>query len=449
MISKYFLWTSVLVVNLLLFSSCLNSTTEEVEYSPDAQIYAFSLSSKADTSSLLSATQFTIDQINGKIFNKEPLPYQFQVDSVVLTINGASTYSPFSQIMLKLVEPDSSYAWIHSDSVAMNRLQKITTTAPDGKTTKSYQFEMNIYQQDPYILTWENKKTNYLPTPVASQKTITFNNRFITYFTSGTEIKAMSTSATDGVNWTAANLTGLPFTILLSSITASQDAVYALDTTTSTIYRTVDGINWNPVVTPYRVKAIYGELPSAADGNMLIAVDYNGTLTFAATNNFTVMTRMNNVPENIPVKDFSVAIVDVTTSYSLKSIIVAGGMKANNTRNGDIWILQEKEGIITLIPSRIPATLSLNGNSLFFYDNKPYLLTVSAGKNILMYSDNYGLDWIAAGDNQAFPADFKQRTAASVITDADNYIWIFGGISVTQTQLVEVWKGRLNKFSGM
>jgi hypothetical protein len=124
-------------------------------------------------------------------------------------------------------------------------------------------------------------------------------------------------------------------------------------------------------------------------------------------------------------------------------------MKANNTRNGDIWILQEKEGIITLIPSRIPATLSLNGNSLFFYDNKPYLLTVSAGKNILMYSDNYGLDWIAAGDNQAFPADFKQRTAASVITDADNYIWIFGGISVTQTQLVEVWKGRLNKFSGM
>jgi len=448
MISKYFLWTSVLVVNLLLFSSCLNSTTDEVEYSPDAQIYTFSLSSKADTSGLLSATRFTIDQINGKIFNKEPLPYQFQVDSVVLTINGASTYSPFSQIMLEL-EPDSSYAWIQSDSVAVNRLQKITTTAPDGKTTKSYQFEMNIYQQDPYILTWQNKQTNYLPTPVASQKTITFNNRFITYFTSGTEIKAMSTSATDGVNWTAANLTGLPFTILLSSLTAGHDAVYALDTTTSTIYKTADGINWNPVVTPYRVRAIYGELPAAADGNMLIAADYNGTLTFASTNNFTTMKLMNNVPDNIPVKDFSVAIVDVTTSYSLKSIILSGGMKANNTRNSDIWILQEKDGIITLIPSRIPATLSLEGNSLFFYDDKPYLMIVSAGKNILMYSDNYGLDWIAAGDNQAFPASFKQRTAASVITDADNYIWIFGGISVTQTQLVEVWKGRLNKFSGM
>ena len=102
MISKYFLWTSVLVVNLLLFSSCLNSTTDEVEYSPDAQIYTFSLSSKADTSGLLSATRFTIDQINGKIFNKEPLPYQFQVDSVVLTINGASTYSPVSYTHLTL-----------------------------------------------------------------------------------------------------------------------------------------------------------------------------------------------------------------------------------------------------------------------------------------------------------------------------------------------------------
>lgn len=133
MISKYFLWASVIVMNLLFLSSCLNSSDNNVEYSPDAQIYAFSLSSKADTSRLLPATTFTIDQVNGMIFNKEPLPFQFNVDSVVMNITGANGYSPFSLVMLLLV-PDSSYAWVQSDSVALSRLLKITTTAPDGST---------------------------------------------------------------------------------------------------------------------------------------------------------------------------------------------------------------------------------------------------------------------------------------------------------------------------
>ena len=39
------------------------------------------------------------------------------------------------------------------------------------------------------------------------------------------------------------------------------------------------------------------------------------------------------------------------------------------------------------------------------------------------------------------------RKKASVITDNEKYIWIFGGISETQTQIDDVWRGRLNKFA--
>ncbi len=66
---------------------------------------------------------------------------------------------------------------------------------------------------------------------------------------------------------------------------------------------------------------------------------------------------------------------------------------------------------------------------------------------MLIYSDNFGLDWKKTADNQAFPAEFSYRTNASVIVDANNYIWIFGGISSTQDQIVDVWRGRLNKFA--
>ena len=145
MISKYFSLAWLLVLNLLLLSSCLNSDVEETEFSPDAQIYAFSLSSATDTSDVLSATKFTIDQINGKIFNKDPLPYLFRADSVLLNITGVSTYSPYALVQLTL-DPDSTYNWIQSDSVAIARLKKIITTAPDGITKKSYEFQLNIYQ---------------------------------------------------------------------------------------------------------------------------------------------------------------------------------------------------------------------------------------------------------------------------------------------------------------
>ena len=39
------------------------------------------------------------------------------------------------------------------------------------------------------------------------------------------------------------------------------------------------------------------------------------------------------------------------------------------------------------------------------------------------------------------------RKGASVITDLNNYIWIFGGVSETQTQIDDVWRGRINKFA--
>lgn len=446
MISKYFLWASVIVMNLLFLSSCLNSSDNNVEYSPDAQIYAFSLSSKADTSRLLPATAFTIDQVNGMIFNKEPLPFQFNVDSVVLNITGANGYSPFSLVMLLLV-PDSSYAWVQSDSVALSRLLKITTTAPDGINSKIYHFRLNVYQQDPYLITWENKTDNYIPSQADEQKTVVFNNRFITYYKSGTEIDAMTSVVADGVNWSKANLTGLPNSVRFSSLVVSGDLAFVLDEATKKVYKSTDGINWSQIATNYEVEAIYEVLPSASGGDILITVNNNGSLMFAKSKDFSEIKLLNSVPGNIPVKDYSAAKVKNDLSFGVKYIILSGGYSADNNSNNDIFILQEKDGIITHITARKPASVSLKGSRLFFYDNKPYMITASSEKNMLIYSDNFGLDWKKSADNQAFPAEFSYRTNASVIVDANNYIWIFGGISSTQDQIVDVWRGKLNKFA--
>src|SRR5690554_2293845 len=228
MISKYFLRLSVAALNLLLFASCLGSSDDEIEYSPDAQIYSFSLTSRADTLNLLNATAFTIDQVNGKIYNKEPLPYLFHVDSAMLNISSCNQYFPSSRVTLKL-SPDSSYTWYSSDSVAINRLLQILTTAPDGETAKLYDFQLNIYQQDPYLLTWSrsNRAKEYLSDSPSDQKTIGFNGRFITYYKSGTNIKAASTQEQNVEEWDEVDVSTLPSTILLNSLLSTNSAVSA------------------------------------------------------------------------------------------------------------------------------------------------------------------------------------------------------------------------------
>ncbi|WP_298650426.1 DUF6242 domain-containing protein [uncultured Proteiniphilum sp.] len=449
MISKYFFWTSVLIVNILLFSSCLNSSDNNIEYPSDPQIYTVSLSSKADTAGLLAGVTFTIDQVNGRIFNKEPLPYLFHVDSIILNINSSNTYYPFSRIQLRLGQPDSTYFWNGSDSIPLPRLQKITTTAADGVTDKDYDFQLNIYQEDPYIIYWDKIAGNWLTPPVESQRTIAHNNQFFTYYRSGTEMKAVSTPASDGKNWSAVDrLSGMPHTLRLSSLITFGSAVYALDAPTGWVYRSSDGATWNAVSTVYDVKALYGELPFATPGNILLAVNHDGKLKFAQTDvNFSEIILMNDMPDNMPVTDFSAIKVESASSYATKFIFLSGGITSTNTSNNDIWVLQEDEGIVKYILSKRPEEGALQGSSLFFYDDKPYLITLSAGKNLLMYSENYGLNWVKAGENQAFPSDFTGRTTASVITDTDNNIWIFGGISSSNTQLTDIWKGRLNKFA--
>ena len=72
-------------------------------------------------------------------------------------------------------------------------------------------------------------------------------------------------------------------------------------------------------------------------------------------------------------------------------------------------------------------------------------MTKKKKKNVFYTSPNYGVFWEKAGNKQSLPSSFTTRVNQSVSVDDDNFIWIFGGESANQTQLVDVWKGRINK----
>ena len=447
---KYFLWTLAIITNILLLPSCLDSSeASELEYSADAQIYTFSISSKADTSNILNSTMFTIDQVNGRIFNKELLPYLFHVDSVTVSLSGSNTYSPFNNVTLSVSGSDDT-VWSQSDSVGINNLYRITTTAPDGETTKRYDFQLNVHDKDPYILSWEKVANSYITPSISDQTTVLYNNRFITYFSANGTIGAVSSSSNDGASWTPANIIGLPPNVLLSSLSVTENDLYVIDEN-QRVYNSTDGFTWALKATDYPIIANYGILPSDNHGENLVIIDVNNNYQYAKTDDFSNFNFMelesNTSISEFPVRDFSSISINSSTSHTIKFIIVAGGYKADNTANNDIWIMQEKNGKISVLKSKNTIAESLTEATLFFYDNNIYLLTNSSGNNSMYYSGNFGLEWNSVGENQSLPTEMDFRKKASVITDNNNNIWIFGGVSRTQTQLNDVWRGKLNKFA--
>ena len=442
MISNWFYYCVALLAITFTLSSCLNSDETEITLSADAQITSLKLSSSEDSIKALSTVEFSINQVSSAplIFNKDSLPYLFDVEKVLMTItdNGASGIKLY-------LSNDSSYIWNKTDSVMIKKLKQIEVFAQNGKTTKMYTFQLKIHQQDPDTMLWQNVKNNYITAPTA-QVTVSNKKQFFTYYTSGSSIKLSTSLVTDGATWTNQVLSGLPQNVVLKSIQNisldSNETWYALDANNN-VYTSKDGFNWSQRSTDFPVKTIYGILPSFTKDSILTVVKDGTKYKFAKTKDFSSLRVLNEIPVGFPVEGVTFTTVNDPFIYTAKYLIATGGMDINNLTNNSVWLLQENETQITFTSKLLK--FNVTGASLFNYDKKIYMLTSEDNKNVFYTSSNYGVFWEKANNKQSLPSGFTKRSNQSVSVDDKNNVWIFGGTSANQTQLTDVWKGRINK----
>ena len=438
---KYILW-SILLLGAGFFYSCLNSDQVTTDALQDAQIYAFSATAAYDSTETLANTKFSIDQLNSQIFNKDSLEFGFEPKNALLSITTAYA----SAIKFYLTNPDSTYYWNSSDSVAINRLKTIEITAQDQKTIKRYDFKLNIHKQDPEILNWTNIQGSYVGTSFIDQKTILLNGTFFTYY-STPSIRLSSTKSPGIDGWQTAEISSLPQNTIVSSFMAGNNTGYAVDAYHN-VYSSNNGTSWTKIASPYGVKAIYGVSPNTTD-SLLTIIDVDGALKFAKTKNNDFVTfsikNSSNVPFDFPIRDFSCISISRSNNYTSKYYVISGGITLNGNSSNKIWFLQEKGNIITSA-SFVPS-FDVQGSTLFAYNDNVYILSATSEKNILRISKDNGLTWTVAGDKQALPTSFSYRHDASIIVDSNNFIWIFGGISGSEIQFADVWRGRLNSLA--
>ena len=411
------------------------------------------MDSRADHDRVLRDTRFLIDQVNGRIFNRDFLPYRFSVDSVALNVQGTTSnafWGTLSEMRIHLINPDTSFTIVRGDSLPFHRIHRIETFAANRDSRKIYDIQLNIFQQDPFLITWEKKSIDQLPSNIEAQTTLALNNYFFTYYIAGGTIGAVRSANNDGATWTNVSLDGLTASTQLTSAISVGTIAFVLDDANN-VFRTTDGIKWSAVNVDYPVEAIYGVLPSSDGGDVLLVVDNNGTLTFAKTDDFSTITLFNPVPAPfagaLPVVDFSAVQVDNPNVYAAKFIILAGGETIDGLENRDIWLMEYSNGNIRLLRQAIGLQMQ-RGSRMFYYNNQLQMMVLTPlGENLIMFSTNYGLSWEVAGERQFFPGDFTHRTHPSIITD-DEFIWIFGG-QTPFGEFSDAWRGRLNLLDGV
>lgn len=217
---------------------------------------------------------------------------------------------------------------------------------------------------------------------------------------------------------------------------------YSIDSDNK-VYESPNGIDWNLVETIYPVKAILGRLPSFTKDAILTIIKDGASHKFATTKDFSSFEVHKDVPSGFPFKDFTSTIINKPDIYSAKYLIVTGGINLDNRSNKSVWLLQEIDNQVTFT-SKLQK-FNVFGSTLFNYDNKIYLLTSENNKNVFYTSTNYGVFWNKASNKQQLPSTYTKRDYQSVHVDDKNIVWILGGETNNQTQLVEVWKGRINK----
>jgi len=437
----------ILGVTLLsTFASCLGDKDDntEVVYSTDAQITSFSIKGHIvlpgnDTiKNGLNAIGFSIDQIEGKIFNRDSAIYRLILpEKVAVTFSTASGAN-----LLNITDKDS--VWIKSgDSIDIRKPVQLRSFARNGDT-KEYTFTFNIHQIDPDSIWWQLVNRNLGFLGQEETKTVIFNDVFYCFEKNGIYGNKifLHISLDKGVTWKIIPATvlksmafplDLPVDAVLSQMQHFGEELFVC-TAAGELYKANISNNftsWEKVNAKH-VKNIFGTV--AKENVLALAVEKDGIIV-SATFDGKNWKYGDKLPELLPKQDFS------SLSYTRANaghLTIAGGISGTTwgTTDGLSWTK------IGDLPS------NMVGSNVFIYDDKFYLLngmTDTFNKSVYTSKDG-GITWQLSPTKTNLPKGYTFGTGASVVVDSENIIYIIGG-NKGDTQVTDIWRGRLNRLN--
>ena len=434
----------------LILSSCMGSNTDYDEwYLSNCLISSFYLQS--DSVSGLQNVKFTIDQINGLIYNKDSMPYGTEINWKVKCIIDFEV-DPSAIEVFEAATGDSA-SWNGSDSLDFRDYVRFDIFSLDQKNMKRYFAQLNIHQQKPDSIVWNWYSNRLLGKTVQDQKVIEQDNFFWMYVSVPSGYELYRTPVSDRRTWTPVPLTGLDGkTFFISQLTEYENCLY-MPASDGVLYYSTNRQDWYILDHSPTVKTLLGVINgnSVVNSSTVMAsiIQDGDAFYFAAMDAGNQWEKGIAVPATFPTTGFGKTSYETAFYWHL---VVAAGKDHYGRLSNSVWETMNGLNWVCSTDERFTYFEKREGVMLTHYDDKMFLFgginASNTAENDIYYSPDRGITWTSAKEDSLmyFPESFKARGYASVIIDKDNFLHLFGGKENNSANILdELWSGRINR----
>jgi hypothetical protein len=430
-------------------TGCIGGDDSEEYPLDDAELIAFSLSS--DSVPQLDSIHFTIDQVNGLIYNHDSLRFGTEIKWAV-KVNYSNAYSTTS---LQVAREDTTI-WIASgDTLDVMKPFTFINFSYNGSKSKYYTFKLNIHQIDPdstqYFRIASGENLAFLRND--DFRAVVFGDRYWIFTRDGETVRTMVSD--DVVSWQAAAAGTLPTDVRLRDIKVCNGQLYT-STASGKLLTTADpsGV-WTEVDVPHTVRALTGYLfsgsepPASQQTGLGLLFDIYGQTFFGFHPESGGWIVGEAVPDGFPTSEFE----SFSSEYVKKGrITVIDGRDANNEPLNTVWSTQNGLYWAKLSGNRADFPVTYSPNT-FYYAGEYRLMNgmiKDTGYNRdMLYSTDGGVTWATKVEKTALPDDYIGRWSAQVVVSPDGTtFYVIGGKTYTEAPetdyLPEIWKCYLN-----
>ncbi len=423
-------------------TACLDSD-DNIEYSVDATIHAFSLDSVFGKD-----YKFTIDQVRGEIYNLDSMP--MNADTVINKIL-IDTLTVTGFVTSKADTPNAQDTLINlQDSInflgTMEKPLIFKVWTPDLAYTKEYKISVRIHRQDPDSLNWGKITDN----PIKGIQKAIMLGEYIFNFAEGDNKYVYTTPWSDGKSWKQTQLVGMPENFKLSSLINFNSHLY-ITTEDGNVYHSANGTTWdkhsglstgnvenliasfytpNPSQNLTKIVGISGII-KGADGKLKF------NMTDITGNKWDDETTAKEVPDNFPLNSITSQVY--STKMNVLNAILVGNTKeglSNDTLTA-VWTSEDGKTWINITEGSTFTCPKLQDPYIMKYGEAFYIF----GKGFEhFYTSPNLLVWTPIETKFLFPKELRGKESDySMVVDEKHFMWLMC------SSPSETWRGRLNR----
>lgn len=441
---------------MLLFVSCNDKAQNRVSPRYTEHTTPAKVSVKFPKASKLPELDFHIDNNKMRIFNKELLPYNSQVDSVYLRMIVSSKATV--KILNETTKKTNIYLPTDTGKIDLTGGRMKISIEIEKEPTIVYDMRLLTYGYDPSQYTWE-KESSELPVGAVESKVITHKGERFWVSKDNNDQLALYKITLDPIAFSHEKEAKLPAGLQPTSILVDEyDNAWGLDSN-GALYVSDDLKDWSHIQLDdaHLTMLLSDVLNQSADAEIsavgFLKADKSTYYTFKINKNGVVNRNREALSPIFPVRD---AFVYSYENEGVQHSYVLGGVTKDDkpaptsffTSNGVNWgktpYTEDKQDVPSrgglYLRSPIDQGVYVVGG---FYDNK--------ASNAIKSSSDRGYTWSKLAVNQASGNTFTARVNSSGMildNDKDVEFYILGGL-VAGVPSLEIWHGWLDRSGGI